>query len=48
VSKILTEQDHDKQKSLAKQSVDLAMLSQNMLKGKDLTAFIKRSVNMID
>jgi molecular chaperone HtpG len=48
VSKILTEQDQGKQKSLAKQSVDLAMLSQNMLKGKDLTAFIKRSVDMID
>lgn len=48
VSKILVEQDADKRQSLSKQAVDLAKLSQGMLKGKDLTDFIKRSVDMID
>ena len=47
ISKILTEQDADKRKNLVKQTVDLAMLAQNMLKGKDLTAFVKRSAQLI-
>ncbi len=47
-SKILTEQDEEKRKSLSKQAVDLAKLSQGMLKGKELTSFIKRSVTLID
>lgn len=47
-SKILTEQDEEKRKSLSKQAVDLAKLSQGMLKGKELTNFIKRSVTLID
>jgi len=37
--------EEDKQK-LAKQAYDLALLSQGMLTGKDLTAFINRSVEM--
>ena len=36
-----------KRKKLIKQSVDLALLSQGMLKGKDLTTFIKRSIDLI-
>ncbi|TAE46003.1 MAG: hypothetical protein EAZ89_20885 [Bacteroidetes bacterium] len=32
---------------LAKQLIDLAMLSQNLLQGKELTDFIRRSVEMI-
>ena len=48
ISKILAEKDAEKQKDLAKQTVDLAMLSQNMLKGSDLTNFIKRSLKLID
>lgn len=48
VSKILMEQDGEKRQSLSKQAVDLAKLSQGMLKGKELTNFIKRSVNLID
>ena len=48
VGKILKEKDGDKQKNLAKQAADLAMLSQNMLKGEALTKFIKRSVSLID
>jgi molecular chaperone HtpG len=34
-------------KPLAKQMLDLALLSQHMLEGKELTAFIQRSVNLI-
>lgn len=48
ISKILMENNEDKKKELAKQAADLAKLSQNMLKGKDLTEFIKRSVTLID
>lgn len=39
--------DGDQQLQLAKQAFDLALLSQGMLKGSDLTAFIERSVNII-
>lgn len=48
ISKILKEKDADKQKQLAKQAADLAMLSQGLLKGEELTRFIKRSVELID
>ncbi|HEY1041014.1 MAG TPA: molecular chaperone HtpG [Bacteroidia bacterium] len=47
VSKILAEKDGEKQKQLAKQTADLALLSQGLLKGEELTSFIKRSVDMI-
>jgi molecular chaperone HtpG len=48
ITKILNEKDADKQKQLAKQASDLAMLSQGLLKGEELTKFIKRSVELID
>lgn len=48
ISKILNESDESKQKNLTKQAVDLAMLSQGMLKGEELTNFIRRSIDMID
>lgn len=48
ISKILNEGDAEKQKQLAKQAADLAMLSQGLLKGEELTKFIRRSVEMID
>ncbi|MEQ9062579.1 MAG: molecular chaperone HtpG [Vicingaceae bacterium] len=48
VGKILQEKDEEKKKNLAKQAADLAMLSQNMLKGESLTKFIKRSIELID
>jgi molecular chaperone HtpG len=48
VSKILSESDAEKQKNLARQAADLALLSQGLLKGEELTKFIKRSVEMID
>jgi molecular chaperone HtpG len=48
ISKILHEKDTEKQKQLTKQTADLAMLSQGLLKGEELTRFIKRSVELID
>lgn len=47
VSKILKAKKEKEQTTLAKQAFDLAMLSQNMLSGKDLTDFIERSVHLI-
>ncbi|MHC1775635.1 MAG: molecular chaperone HtpG [Lentimicrobium sp.] len=47
ISKLNEEQDEEMKKTLAKQLVDLAKLSQNLLKGEDLTGFIKRSINII-
>lgn len=47
ISKILKAEEEDTQIKLAKQTYDLAMLSQGMLSGKDLTEFVKRSVDMI-
>jgi len=47
ISKILNEKDASKQKEITKQTADLAMLSQNMLKGEELTKFIKRSLELI-
>jgi molecular chaperone HtpG len=46
ISKILSAQGDD-QTALAKQAFDLALLSQGMLKGAELTAFVERSVKMI-
>ena len=48
ISKILKEKNEEKQKQLAKQTADLAMLSQGLLKGEELTRFVKRSVELID
>ncbi|QDK79317.1 molecular chaperone HtpG [Spirosoma sp. KCTC 42546] len=47
VAKILAEADTDAQKSLVKQLYDLALLSQNMLTGADLTAFVRRTVEKL-
>ena len=47
ISKIILEKDSGKQKELAKQASDLALLSQGLLKGEHLTQFIKRSVELI-
>ena len=43
ISKMLKSTDAEEQKKLAKQIYDLALLSQNMLTGADLTAFIQRT-----
>ncbi len=44
---ILSEDDHDKQEKQVKTLADLALLSQGLLKGNDLTAFINRSVELM-
>ena len=46
VTKILGAEG-EQQTALAKQAYDLALLSQGMLKGSELTAFVQRSVNLI-
>ena len=46
ISKILKSNNKKVQNNLAKQAFDLAMLSQNMLSGAELTDFIKRSVTL--
>lgn len=44
---ILHTEDKSIQESLVKQALDLAKLSQNLLRGEELTAFIKRGYEMI-
>lgn len=47
IQKILKAENEEQQVKLAKQAYDLALLSQNMLTGSDLTNFIKRSVELV-
>lgn len=47
VSRILQTENEEEQEQLAKQAFDLALLSQGMLNGAELTAFVNRSVNLI-
>ena len=47
VNKILASADANEQSELAKQAFDLALLSQGLLTGADLTAFVNRSVALI-
>ncbi len=47
INNILKHEDQEKQKELCKQAADLALLSQNMLKGEELNKFIKRSVDFL-
>lgn len=44
---ILKTEDKQQQEQLVKQALDLAKLSQNLLKGEELTAFVRRSFEMI-
>ncbi|WP_163401332.1 molecular chaperone HtpG [Flavobacterium fluviatile] len=44
---ILNTEDKSTQENLVKQALDLAKLSQNLLKGEELTAFVKRSFDLI-
>lgn len=46
IQKILSASDEGVKKDLAKQAYDLALLSQGMLNGADLTNFIQRSVEL--
>ncbi|MBS1542525.1 MAG: molecular chaperone HtpG, partial [Bacteroidetes bacterium] len=45
--RVLQSPDEEQQVKLAKQTYDLALLSQGMLTGADLTNFIKRSVDLV-
>lgn len=47
VGTLLEEKNEEKQASVVKQMYDLALLSQNLLKGKELADFIKRSYTLI-
>jgi molecular chaperone HtpG len=44
-TKILT--DYGKKNKLVKQIIDLALLSNNMLKGEELNKFVKRSIELM-
>lgn len=47
IGTILKEKDEKRQDELTNQLTDLAKLSQNLLKGKEMTDFIKRSIDLI-
>jgi len=47
ISRILQTENEEEQTALAKQAFDLALLSQGMLSGAELTEFVSRSVNYI-
>jgi molecular chaperone HtpG len=47
IQKILKAETEENKSKLAKQAYDLALLSQNMLTGADLTNFIKRSLELV-
>ncbi|MFT4984996.1 MAG: molecular chaperone HtpG [Flavobacteriales bacterium] len=48
IGKIIAEKSDKKKSNLAQQALDLALLSQGLLRGKKLTNFISRSINLID
>lgn len=48
IKRILETKDDAVKSRLAKQAFDLALLSQGLLTGADLTAFVERSVDLID
>jgi molecular chaperone HtpG len=47
MSKILHESDDQIKSAKMKQAIDLALLSQNLLKGEELTRFIQKSVELL-
>ncbi len=47
ITRIAQEENEEVQAQLAKQAFDLALLSQGLLTGAELTEFVKRSVNLI-
>ena len=47
IKRLLVAEDADQQQKLAKQAFDLALLSRGLLSGNELTAFVKRSVDLI-
>lgn len=47
MQKILNEAEVPNRERIAKQAVDLALLGKNLLKGEELTGFIKRSIEIL-
>ena len=47
ITKLASETDETLRKQLAKQLTDIALLSQNLLRGEELTRFIRRSVEIL-
>ena len=47
ITRILQHENEQEQSQLARQAFDLALLSQGLLTGADLTEFVNRSVNLI-
>lgn len=47
ITALVEEKNAEKQADLIKEMADLAMLSQNLLKGQDLNDFVRRSLKMI-
>jgi len=47
IEQILNTKTKNKRERLIQQTLDLARLSQNLLKGEELTKFIQRSVELI-
>jgi len=45
---VLNESDKEKQQKIVYNLADLALLSQGLLQGNELTSFIKRSVELIE
>jgi len=48
MQKILNEAEAPVKERIAKQAVDLALLGKNLLKGEELTGFIKRSLEILE
>jgi len=48
IGQIASEKDETRKKDLLSQTVDLALLSQNMLKGEAMSRFIRRSIELIN
>ncbi|WP_448518963.1 molecular chaperone HtpG [Rhodoflexus sp.] len=48
ISRLLKEQNADEREKIARHTYDLALLAQNMLNGKDLTAFLNRSLEWLN
>lgn len=47
IGQVNSDKDEAHRKALLQQSIDLAMLSQGMLRGERLTTFIQRSLELI-
>jgi molecular chaperone HtpG len=47
ITRILKEKNKEKQAEIIKQTSDIAKLAQNLLKGEEMSSFIKRSISII-